>query len=83
MYFVLIYLSLGGNVTGKASCEFMCFSGSSFTNSSGPTLNPHDPTRSTGGSSGGSAVLVCIPIMCFSLIYTINTGNLIFMLHDF
>ena len=54
----LIYLSLGGNITGKANCEFMCFSGCSFSSSCGPVLNPHDTTRSAGGSSSGSAVLV-------------------------
>lgn len=51
-------LDAGGNIAGKANCEFMCFSGSSFTNSTGPTLNPYDVTRSAGGSSGGSAALV-------------------------
>ena len=43
---------------GKAVCEHLCYSGSSFTSSTGPVLNPLDPTRATGGSSSGSAALV-------------------------
>ncbi|WAR25662.1 AMID-like protein [Mya arenaria] len=34
------------------------FNGSSFTNDTGPTLNPKDQERSAGGSSGGSAAVV-------------------------
>ena len=49
---------LGGNIKGKAHCENMCFSSSSFTNVCGPCLNPHDVTRTTGGSSSGSGALV-------------------------
>ena len=55
---VLLHSILGGTITGKANCEFLCFSGCSWTNSTGPTLNPHDVTRSAGGSSSGSAALV-------------------------
>lgn len=51
-------LDAGGNIVGKASCEYMCVSGSSWTNITGPTFNPHDVSRTSGGSSGGSAVLV-------------------------
>lgn len=51
-------LDEGGRITGKATCEDWCFSGSSFTSASGPVLNPFDMTRSAGGSSSGSAVLV-------------------------
>ncbi|KAL4226756.1 hypothetical protein ACF0H5_014736 [Mactra antiquata] len=51
-------LDNGGRIMGKTNCENMCFSGSSWTNDTGPTLNPHDPVRSTGGSSGGSAAAV-------------------------
>ena len=38
----------------------MCYGGSSWTNLTGPVLNPHDTTRSAGGSSGGSAALVSL-----------------------
>jgi amidase len=48
----------GGEIVGKAVCEHLCFSGGSHTSDTGPVLNPHDPTRSAGGSSSGSAALV-------------------------
>ncbi|MGH8631259.1 MAG: amidase, partial [Burkholderiales bacterium] len=51
-------LDAGGEVIGKAVCEHLCFSGGSHTSDTGPVLNPHDPTRSAGGSSSGSAALV-------------------------
>ncbi|MCG8598174.1 MAG: amidase [Kiloniellales bacterium] len=51
-------LDAGGEIRGKAVCEQFCFSGSSHTSDSGYVLNPHDPKRSAGGSSSGSAALV-------------------------
>jgi amidase len=51
-------LDAGGEIAGKAVCEHLCFSGGSHTSDTGPVLNPHDPTRSAGGSSSGSAALV-------------------------
>ncbi|KAF6025108.1 hypothetical protein EB796_016587 [Bugula neritina] len=51
-------LQAGGTIRGKSTCENQCCSGNSFTSASGPVLNPHDITRSAGGSSSGSAVLV-------------------------
>ena len=53
-------LDAGGEIVGKAVCEHLCFSGSSFTSDTGPVHNPHDPARSAGGSSSGSAALVVI-----------------------
>jgi len=53
-------LEAGGTIAGKAACEDLCFSGASHTNAYGPIRNPHKPTHSAGGSSGGSAVLVAI-----------------------
>src|SRR5437660_1184710 len=38
--------------------EHLCVSGGSHTSDTGPVLNPHDPKRSAGGSSSGSAALV-------------------------
>src|SRR4051795_1116624 len=46
-------LEKGGTILGKAVCESLCFSGGSHTSASGPVRNPHDPSRSTGGSSSG------------------------------
>src|SRR5438067_3416942 len=51
-------LDAGGEIIGKAVCEHLCVSGGSHTSDSGPVLNPHDPARSAGGSSSGSAALV-------------------------
>src|SRR5438045_642181 len=51
-------LDAGGEIIGKAVCEHLCFSGGSHTSDTGPVHNPHDPTRSAGGSSSGSAALV-------------------------
>ena len=51
-------LDAGGTIAGKAVCESYCLSGGSHTSDTGPVRNPHDPTRSAGGSSSGSAALV-------------------------
>src|SRR5438094_44456 len=51
-------LDAGGEIVGKAVCEHLCFSGGSHTSDTGPVYNPHDATRSAGGSSSGSAALV-------------------------
>ncbi|KAK3102242.1 hypothetical protein FSP39_009856 [Pinctada imbricata] len=51
-------LDAGGHIMGKATCEDMCFSGSSWTCCTGPVPNPYDPTRTAGGSSCGSGSLV-------------------------
>lgn len=51
-------LDAGATIVGKAHCECFCMSGGSHTSAQGPVCNPHDPTRSAGGSSSGSAALV-------------------------
>src|SRR3989442_15429334 len=51
-------LDAGGTIMGKAVCKNLYFSGGSHTSDTGPVRNPHDPTRTTGGSSSGSAALV-------------------------
>lgn len=51
-------LAAGGEITGKAVCEDLCLSAGSHTASTGPVRNPRDPSRTSGGSSSGSAALV-------------------------
>jgi amidase len=51
-------LEAGGEIAGKAVCEFYCVSGGSHTSSTGPVQNPRKPGYSAGGSSSGSAALV-------------------------
>jgi amidase len=51
-------LEAGATVAGKAVCEDLCFSGGSHTSVTGPVRNPWDHSRTTGGSSSGSAALV-------------------------
>ncbi|MCZ6875029.1 MAG: amidase [bacterium] len=56
-------LEAGGHILGKAVCENLCFSGGSHTSATGPVRNPHDPSRTTGGSSSGSGALVTAGIV--------------------
>ena len=51
-------LAAGATITGKSVCEDLCFSGGSHTSVTGPVRNPWDTSRTTGGSSSGSAALV-------------------------
>jgi amidase len=51
-------LDAGGEITGKAVCESLCFSGSSHTSDPLPVHNPHKRGYSAGGSSSGSGALV-------------------------
>jgi amidase len=51
-------LDAGGEIAGKAHCEYFCFSAGSHTNSTGATHNPHRRGFSAGGSSSGCAALV-------------------------
>jgi amidase len=51
-------LDAGGEIAGKATCEYFCYGAGSHTSASGPVRNPYDPTRTAGGSSSGTAVLV-------------------------
>lgn len=51
-------LDAGAEIVGKTNCEYLCFSGESHTNATGPTHNPHRRGYSAGGSSSGSAAAV-------------------------
>ena len=51
-------LAAGAVITGKTVCEDLCMSAGSHTSNPGPVRNPWDPSRSSGGSSSGSGVLV-------------------------
>src|SRR6516165_2018597 len=51
-------LDAGGEIVGKAVCEYYCVSGGSHTSSTGPVHNPRKHGYSAGGSSSGSAALV-------------------------
>jgi amidase len=48
----------GAVIAGKAHCENFCLSASSHTCAGGYVRNPHDPARTSGGSSSGSGALV-------------------------
>lgn len=51
-------LAAGGEIAGKAVCEFLSYSSGSHTAASGYVENPLKRGYSTGGSSSGSAALV-------------------------
>lgn len=51
-------LDAGGEIVGKAHCEYFCLSGGSHTNALAPVHNPHRMGYSAGGSSSGCAALV-------------------------
>ncbi len=51
-------LDAGGEIAGKAVCEYFCAGGSSNTSATGPVHNPLRRGYSAGGSSSGSAALV-------------------------
>lgn len=51
-------LDAGATIAGKVHCEFLCMSGGSHTNSTGPVRNPHKQDHTAGGSSSGSGAVV-------------------------
>ena len=63
-------LDAGGHIVGKAVCENLCFSGGSHTNATGPVLNPHNHSRTTGGSSCGSGALVAAGVVDMAIAAT-------------
>ena len=51
-------LDAGGEIAGKAACEYLSYSSGSHTASTGMVENPIKRGHSAGGSSSGSAALV-------------------------
>ena len=51
-------LNAGGEIAGKAACEYFCYSSGSHTSATGMVENPIKPGHTSGGSSSGSAALV-------------------------
>jgi amidase len=51
-------LDAGGEIAGKAVCEYYCVSGGSHTSTTGPVHNPRKRGYTSGGSSSGSAALI-------------------------
>ncbi|MFB6221538.1 MAG: amidase [Halolamina sp.] len=51
-------LDEGATVVGKTNMDDFAFTGNGHSSAFGPTLNPHDPDHLSGGSSGGSAIVV-------------------------
>lgn len=50
--------AVGAIMIAKASCDTFGMGGTNMTAATGPVYNPYDLSRMSGGSSGGSAVLV-------------------------
>ncbi len=57
----------GALVVGKTNLHELAFGITSNNAAYGPVRNPHDPTRSAGGSSGGSAVAVATGVVPVAL----------------
>ncbi|CAM3592579.1 amidase family protein [Erysipelothrix urinaevulpis] len=53
-----LLLAEGVHVTAKTSMDELAMGGTNRSALTGPVKNPYDPTRISGGSSGGSAALV-------------------------
>lgn len=57
----------GGCVIGKTNMHELAFGITSNNAAYGPVRNPFDPSRSAGGSSGGSAAAVALGVVPFAL----------------
>lgn len=64
----------GAVILGKTNLHEFAFGGSGMVSAYGPALNPWDATRSTGGSSSGSAAAVASG-MCVAAVGTDTAGS--------
>ncbi len=62
-YVVDQILQNGGRVIGKTNTHEFALGATNTSSIAGPARNPHDPSRISGGSSGGSAVAVALDMV--------------------
>lgn len=55
----------GAVLLGKSNCSDLAFSAESANHLGGATKNPHDPARTSGGSTGGGAAAVAVGMAAF------------------
>ncbi len=65
----------GAVIIGKTNLHEFAFGTTSEESAFGPVRNPHDPSRSAGGSSGGAAAALATG-MCFGALGTDTGGSI-------